>query len=156
MSHCDKMGSATLERGFIAIGDAHLDQAFLKRTFRTSMAFTAFAALVGAVYIGMSWGGHYLAAGFWININAVLLARLLLAFVAKPQRPIEAALFGLGKVFWFACLFGYCAFLQPPASALLAGLMTLPFVFFLKVMGLAWAKPQRGAAGHNDNSGVKN
>ena len=122
-----------------------LDLAFLRRCYWANVAATFLLGLVAAVCISGRWAGHYLVVSFWMTVNALLLARLLLAFSAKAKRRAQALLLVIGKVGWYGCLGLYCYEWRPPAGAIVCGALTPFVVFLLKFAGWVWVQRQKEA-----------
>lgn len=120
-----------------------LDLAFLKRCYWALMASVLVIGAFASVYFSAPWAGHYVVAGLWMNVNAVLLARLLWAATSTPRRLAPVLLLLLGKLLWYGCLAVYCLEWRPAPGALVAGALTPPGVFVLKALGWAWVHQRR-------------
>jgi hypothetical protein len=108
---------------------------------------TAGVAAFGAAAISPWWAAHYFVVGQWMNLNAGLLGRLLLAFTSHPTRLFEGLIWAVAKVVWLATLFVYCwlAGASQHPSAIVAGVLTLFAVFMLKALGWAWVHGHLGS-----------
>ena len=126
--------------------DQALDLAFLRRCYWTILAAIALVGAFAGVYGSPAWAGHYVAIGLWTAVNALILARLLLAATARPKRRIEALLLAPAKIAWLACVVFYCMEWSPAPSAVAAGVLTPVGVFMLKFLGWLWVHTRPTAA----------
>jgi hypothetical protein len=122
-----------------------MDEAFLKRVYRTSWILAALVTLFGATYGGVRWGVAFGLAGAWSIINLRVLEYLLILYLKRRGRLRLIIVFLLKILGLYGLLLGGLFVIRlhdgrmPIApwfrSALLCGI-SLPYaVIVLKALG---------------------
>ena len=131
-----------------------LDRKFLFLCFWATLVGSLGGGFVGAAVVGWRWGTHYVIVAIWMALNALILARLLLAATSKPSRPFVIwNLAGL-KFFWLGLIVWYCwrfeAWRHPTAVA--AGVVTLFVVFMVRFLRWVRASSRANRKDHLDTT----